>query len=384
MTNQHATIQRENPLSRQPFPEWQDWRWQLSRAVRSLTQFSDIPAAKGWLESLTLRERQGLDRVLNAYQMGITPYYLSLIETYDPLDPVFAQIVPRAAEETITPDELEDPIGDDNRELHTRPEQTITHRYRDRVLFHPTPMCAVYCRYCFRKRLVGQAAFTPNPTDIENGLAYIAAHPEIREVIFTGGDPLLLTDKRLVTLLQRVAVIDHISHLRIHTRLPVVNPFRISTALAEGFSSLGKPLRIVTHFNHAVEVTKTAVQAIRKLVERGIPVLNQSVLLKGVNADADCLEGLMLKLITHGIQPYYIHHPDKVRGTGHFRISVARGRDIYRELSARLPGHALPRYVLDIPGGYGKIPMDGDHVIPLGNGKYRLINLQGVQREYED
>ncbi|MCF7800856.1 MAG: KamA family radical SAM protein [Candidatus Marinimicrobia bacterium] len=371
-------------MTTQPSPEWNDWRWQLSHTIRSLEQMEKIPAAEAWFASLDGQTRSRLERVLGTYQMGITPYYLSLIQKFEPGDPVFAQIIPREAEATILPDELEDPIGDDNPELHTHPVRTITHRYTDRVLFHPTPICAVYCRYCFRKRLVGQAAFTPNPADIEEGVAYIAAHPEIREVIFTGGDPLILPDNRLVKIMQQVAAIEHVLLLRIHTRLPVVNPFRLTAALADGLAGLGKPVRIVTHFNHPVEVTQTAVQAIRKLIERGIPVLNQSVLLNGVNADTRTLESLLLKLVTNGIQPYYLHHSDKVRGTGHFRLSISRGREIYRELLTRLPGYAVPGYVLDIPGGYGKIPVNSDHVIPLELGKYRLISLQGVRRDYQE
>lgn len=368
----------------QPFPEWEDWRWQLSHVIRTLDQMEQIPAAEAWLTSLDTPTRSRLEGVLETYQMGITPYYLSLIQNFDPGDPVFVQIIPREAEATLLPDELEDPIGDDNPELQTHPVPTITHRYADRVLFYPTPMCAVYCRYCFRKRLVGQAVFTPDPADIQKGIAYIAAHPEIREVIFTGGDPLILPDKRLLNIMEEVATIEHVTLLRIHTRLPVVNPFRLTADLAEGLAGLRKPVRIVTHFNHPVEVTLTAVQAIGRLTGRGIPVLNQSVLLHGVNADANLLESLLLKLVTNGIQPYYLHHPDKVQGSGHFRVSLSRGRRIYGELSNRLPGYALPRYVLDIPGGYGKIPVNSDHVIPLEPGKYRLISLQGVRRDYQE
>ncbi|MCF7796885.1 MAG: KamA family radical SAM protein [Lentisphaeria bacterium] len=384
MTNQRTNRQRENPLLAQSLPEWHDWRWQLSHAISNLTDLNTIPAAGMWLADLGEDERSRLDRVMDGYRMGITPYYLNLIRTFDSSDPIFAQIIPSKAEASLSPDELEDPIGDDNPDLNTHPVRVITHRYPDRVLFYPTPMCAVYCRYCFRKRMVGQAAYAPNPTEIAEGMAYITAHPEIREVIFTGGDPLMLPDDRLIKIMREAATIKHIRFLRIHSRLPVVNPFRLTDRLADKLASLGKSVRIVTHFNHAVEVTETAIQWINRLLEHKISVLNQSVLLNGVNADPKLLETLLLKLAEHGIQPYYLHHPDKVKGTGHFRITIARGREIYRELIQRLPGYAVPRYVLDIPGGYGKIPVDNDHVIPVAAGKYRLISPVGIEREYAD
>ena len=374
----------DNPLVRQRSPDWGDWRWQLSHTVRSLDELGSFQEAKTWIDSLPESEITQLATVMSSYQMGVTPYYLSLIESYDYSDPIFSQIIPQRLELITTADELEDPIGDANPELSTQPVSTITHRYRDRVLFYPIPNCAVYCRFCFRKRLVGQAAFVPKPAELEAGFHYIEHHPEIKEVILTGGDPLMLSDIRLTDILTRLSTIEHVEILRIHSRLPVVNPFRLTHDLARRLETIGKPLRIVTHFNHPAEVTATAVKWIKHLISRGINVLNQTVLLNGVNAHPDILEVLFTKLVEGGIQPYYLHHPDKVRGTSHFRMTLEAGQEIYRELLHRLPDHAVPRYVLDLPGGYGKIPVTGDTIRKIADGHYMVKTTDDLEREYED
>lgn len=373
-----------NPLDYRSSSEWKDWRWQLTHTIRSLDDLRRVPAAACWIASLADEKISQIGRVLESYQMGITPYYLSLIQSFDKSDPIFVQIVPQEPEIITTEDELDDPIGDANPELHTQPVSTITHRYPDRVLFFPNPICAVYCRFCFRKRLVGQAAFVPKPDELEAGFHYIAQHPEIREVILTGGDPLMLSDNRLIAILERLAAIGHVQILRIHTRLPVVNPFRFTPDLARRLSSVGKPVRIVTHFNHPGEITPVAVEYLDLILAQGMEVLNQTVLLRGVNADAAVLAELVNKLTDNHIQPYYLHHPDKVRGTSHFRLSIAEGRQIYNELLRRSPDRSMPQYVLDLPGGHGKIPVTDDYIRPISPGRYLAKTLTGTQREYRD
>lgn len=374
----------ENPLDHQHSSEWRDWRWHLSHSVRSLDELRVIPAAATWINSIAAFEISQIEQVMTSYQMGVTPYYLSLIQSYHRTDPIFSQIIPQSAEGVTTADELEDPIGDANPVLQTQPIATITHRYKDRVLFYPNPICAVYCRFCFRKRLVGQAAFIPKPAQLEAGFRYIEQHSEIREVILTGGDPLMLSDNRLMTLLERLAAMPHVRLLRIHSRLPVVNPFRLTNDLARRLGTIGKPVRMVTHFNHPVEVTATVVEWTGHLLAQGIHVLNQSVLLKGVNASPDILEALFMNLVEGGIQPYYLHHPDKVRGTSHFRLPLETGQEIYREVLRRLPGHVVPRYVLDLPGGYGKIPVTSDYITKIAPGHYHAKALDGSERIYDD
>jgi len=365
-------------------PDWQDWQWQLRHSIRSVADFHRVPELAAWWESISPENRQALRLILSVHQMGVTPYYLNLIQDYSPADPIFNQIIPSVSEKTITPDELTDPIGDNNPELGTQPAPAITHRYPDRVLFHPTSLCAVYCRFCFRKQLVGQSAFSADPRIMAAGYDYIRQHGEIEEVILTGGDPLMLSDRRLCSILKRLAGIDHIQRLRIHTRLPVVNPFRLSRNFAKILQDIRKPVRIVTHFNHPREISPVALDYLANLHARGIPVLNQTVLLRSVNAGPLILRELMLKLADAGIQPYYLHHPDKVRGTSHFRLTIEEGLAIYRALRLSLPGFAVPLYVLDVPGGYGKLPVDSDAVRRQPAGGYLIRTPHGLEILYTD
>jgi len=297
------------------------------------------------------------------YRMGITPYYFNLISTFDETDPVYRQIVPTSAELLVLPEELEDPIGDENPARGSRPLKALIHRYPNRVLLIPTAQCAVYCRFCFRKRLVGEPEHNSREEDLQAAYDYIHKHEEIEEVILTGGDPLTLGDNSIQNILKALEGIKHLRLIRIHTRLPVVNPFRLTAELGHIIASLEKPVWISSHFNHPVEITTTAMQQIQGWVNQGIPFLNQSVLLAGVNDSPQILRDLFMSLIEIKVKPYYLHQADLVQGTSHLRVPIERGLNILRELQGELPGYALPHYVLDRPGGLGKIPLQNQFTI---------------------
>lgn len=297
------------------------------------------------------------DEVAARYAVAVPPGLAALIDPADPGDPLARQFLPDARELDTTPDELTDPIGD---EAYS-PVKGVTHRYPDRVLLKPVLVCPVYCRFCFRREVVGPGGETINEAEMTAAIDYIAAHPEIWEVILTGGDPLVLSDRRLAALLDRIAAIPHVQVIRIHTRVPIATPERITEALAKTLR-LDKPVFVVVHCNHARELSPPVVGAIARLIDAGVPVLSQSVLLKGVNDDADTLEALFRALVRVRVRPYYLHHPDKAPGTAHFRLSIAEGRALVAALRGRLSGLCQPTYVLDIPGGHGKIPIGPDYI----------------------
>jgi lysine 2,3-aminomutase len=296
------------------------------------------------------------DDVARVYAVALTPHLARLIDPDDPDDPIARQFIPDRRELDTAPDELADPIGDD---AHA-PVPGIVHRYPDRVLLLPTLICPVYCRFCFRREKVGQAdGGVLSPEQLDGALRYIAAHPAIGEVILSGGDPLAMSDRRLGHILDRLARIDHVATIRIHSRVPVADPARITPALA-ALLSRGKPVWLVIHCNHARELAPPAAAALARLRRAGIPLLAQTVLLRGVNDNADTMADLMRALIRHRVKPYYLHHADLAPGTAHFRTSIAAGRALMRDLRGRVPGIALPSYVLDIPGGFGKAPLGPD------------------------
>ncbi|MGB0630778.1 MAG: lysine-2,3-aminomutase-like protein [Alphaproteobacteria bacterium] len=301
-------------------------------------------------------EAESADRVGDRYSVAIPAGLAALIDAADPDDPIARQFVPDAAELDASEDELEDPIGD---AAHS-PVPGLVHRYPDRVLLMPTLSCPVYCRYCFRRDRVGRDADAPTPGDIDAAIGYIAAHEDIREVILTGGDPLSLSDTRLGDLLRRLAVIPHLNNLRIHTRVPVALPGRVTGKLVDALQ-VNLPVWMVLHANHARELTGDVAQACDRLTRGGIPLLSQSVLLKGVNDDADTLTDLFRRLIALKVKPYYLHHPDRARGTARFRLTLQEGRDLVDALRGRISGLCQPTYVVDIPGGYGKVAADSAH-----------------------
>jgi len=282
---------------------------------------------------------------------AITPTVAALVDA-DPHGPVARQFVPDAREHDFAPEELTDPIGDDR----FSPVKGVVHRYKDRVLLKPLLSCPAYCRFCFRREMVGGEKTTLNARELDAAFDYIAAHDEIWEAILTGGDPFALSPRRLGAIVRRLDAIAHVEIIRIHTRVPVVDPNRVTATLVAALKC-EKPVYVVLHCNHADEITAEARRACARLVDRGIPMLSQTVLLKGVNDDAATLEALFRALVRNRIKPYYLHHADLARGTSHFRTTIADGRALMAELRGRVSGLCQPTYVLDIPGGHGKVPV---------------------------
>ncbi|HZL99266.1 MAG TPA: KamA family radical SAM protein [Planctomycetota bacterium] len=354
-----------------------DWRWQHGHAARSLEDVERLFPGRFELAAL---DRRGIEAAIALYGMRATPYYLGLAARASEQDPIWALAVPSPRELRRTPEERDDPIGD---ELpRTRPLPALTRRYRDRVLLYPTPVCSVHCRHCFRKRLVGNPDYAVTDGELDAALAWIAGEPELREVILTGGDPLTLSDGRLLALLRRLDALPQLRSLRIHTRMPVVNPFRITEALAALLGTLSKPLFVVAHFNHAREVTPEAAAAAARLRRQGLEVLNQSVLLAGINDEPAAHRALLWALLDARVRPYALHHADLVPGTAHLRTSVARGTELMRALRGSVPGHLLPQYLLDVPGGHGKVPLDGGWATRTPDGRLLLAAPDGSRVEY--
>jgi lysine 2,3-aminomutase len=293
-----------------------------------------------------------LAAVAARYAIAITPDVRDTIDGADPADPVARQYVPDAREGHSAAGENADPIGDD---AHS-PVKGVVHRYKDRALLKPTHACAVYCRFCFRREMVGPGGAALDAAQTQAALAYIRATPAIREVILTGGDPLVLSPRRLGELLAELAAIAHVDWLRIHSRVPVADPARVTDALAAALKQR-KAVWLAVHANHANEFSPAAVAACAKLADAGIPLVGQTVLLKGVNDSADALDALFRTMTKHRIKPYYLHHADKAPGTAHLRTDLATGQSLMRALRGRLSGLAQPVYVLDIPGGAGKVPV---------------------------
>ena len=294
-------------------------------------------------------------------------------------DPVLAQFVPDARELVIRQEELHDPIGD---HAHS-PAKGLTHRYPDRVILAATQTCEVYCRFCFRRETVGADGTLPD-ADLSAALDYVRCHPDIWEVILTGGDPMVLSPRRIAALLARIAEIPHVDIIRFHTRIPVVAPDRITDGLIAALR-VRPTVHVVIHTNHAQELTPNACAALGRLADAGIPLLSQTVLLKGVNDSAETLATLFRTLVKHRVRPYYLHHCDLARGTSHFRTTIAEGQAIMAALRGRLSGICLPTYVLDIPGGHGKVPIGPAYLAPgAGPIQHIVTDYLGRQHQYED
>ncbi len=297
---------------------------------------------------------EAIGRVVDRFALAITDDMAALIDPDDPDDPIARQFVPDESELDRRADEVTDPIGDG---VHAA-APGIVHRYPDRVLLKPTHLCRVYCRFCFRREAVGHGEATLTEAEIDAALAYVAARPEIFEVILTGGDPLVLSDRRLSLLLDRLEAIPHVEVVRIHSRIPIVDPGRVTAETARTFRRRFATWMVV-HADHPRELTPAAAEAIGRLVDAGVPVLSQTTLLAGVNDDAEVLEALFRRLVALRVKPYYLHHLDRAEGTARFRVPVERGRALVTSLRGRLTGIAQPTYVLDIPGGQGK-GLNGD------------------------
>ena len=309
---------------------------------------------------LVAPERLGeLRRVAAEFAVAVSEDMAGLIDPADPADPIAAQFVPSAAELEAAGDDQPDPIGDER----WSPLPGLVHRYPDRVLLKPILTCPVYCRFCFRREQVGKGNGVLAPAALDRAFAYIAEHPEIWEVIVTGGDPFLLSPRRIAAIVRRLEAIPHLAVIRFHTRVPVVEPRRVGAALVAALAA-EKALYVVVHANHPRELTPAMREAVGRLLRAGIPLLSQSVLLRGVNDDAAVLEALFRGLVAMRVKPYYLHHPDLARGTGHFRLGIDEGQRLVGALRVRVSGLCQPSYVLDIPGGYGKVPVAASAVRP--------------------
>jgi len=319
-----------------------------------------------------------LEQVTAAYATAITPALAALIDRSRPDDPIALQFVPSLAELDVRSEELPDPIGD----LAHQPIEGIVHRYPDRVLLKVVSVCPVYCRFCFRREMVGPGKDgNLSPEKIEAALTYIRARPEIFEVILTGGDPFMLSARRAEALTRALEAIPHVKVIRWHTRMPVADPQKVSPEFVSAIRSESKAVYVAVHCNHPRELTPAARAALADLAEGGISLLSQSVLLKGVNDDIATLADLMCALLASRVRPYYLHHPDLAPGTAHFRVSVARGQALVRELRDRVSGLAQPHYVIDIPGGISKALASPTDVETDGR-QVRLRGRDGIWREY--
>ena len=314
---------------------------------------------------LVAPERLGeLRLVAEKFAVAVTGEMAGLIDPSDPADPIAAQFVPSAAELETAADDQPDPIGD----KRWSPLPGIVHRYPDRVLLKPILTCPVYCRFCFRREQVGKGQGLLAPAALDRAFGYIAEHPEIWEVIVTGGDPFLLSPRRIASLVGRIEAVPHVAVIRFHTRVPVADPRRVGAALVAALAA-DKAVYVVIHANHPRELTPSMREAVGRLVRAGIPVMSQSVLLRGVNDDERVLEALFRGLVAMRVKPYYLHHPDLAPGTGHFRLGIAEGQSLVGALRGRVSGLCQPSYVLDIPGGYGKAPIAASAARRAGAGE---------------
>jgi lysine 2,3-aminomutase len=344
---------------------------------KTLRRADDLVAA-----GLISRERRAeIEAVAARYALALTADVAELVDAADPSDPIARQFVPDEAELDRRPEEMSDPIGDG---AHS-PVKGIVHRYPDRVLLKPVHICAAYCRFCFRREVVGQAR-TLSRVELDAAIAYVRAHCEIWEVILTGGDPLVLSPRRLGQLVAALAAIEHVKVIRVHTRVPAVEPSRVTAALVRALKAPDKATYVVLHVNHPRELTANARAACARFIDAGIPMLSQSVLLRGVNDEAAVLGEMMRALVECRIKPYYLHHGDLAPGTAHWRTSIEEGQALMRALNGRLSGLCQPTYVLDIPGGHGKSPVGPNYLARIGgtNGtaRYKVEDFRGRRHAY--
>lgn len=352
--------------------EWYDWRWQLSNRIMTLEQLEQVI-------NLTDQEREGIKHSLKFLRMAITPYYASLMDPEDPNCPVRKQAVPTVKELNISEGEMADPLYEDI----DSPVKGLTHRYPDRVLFLVTDQCAMYCRHCTRRRFAGETDAPLAREYIDIAIDYIRQNRKIRDVLISGGDPLTLSDERLEEIVSKLRAIEHVEIIRIGTRAPVVLPMRITESLINMLKKY-HPIWLNTHFNHPKEFTDDSRKALAMLADAGTPLGNQTVLLRGVNDCPRIMKELVHELVKNRVRPYYIYQCDLSRGLSHFRTSVAKGIEIIEYLRGHTSGFAVPTYVIDAPGGGGKIPVGPQYLISMGEGKVVLRNYEGGIFVYQE
>lgn len=352
-------------LLKQEHSLWTNWKWQLQNRVTTIEEVENF-------FPLSAEERENFYKAEKVFNFAATPYYISLADPYNPNCPIRKQIIPQPLELIHAPHEQKDPLSE---EVYM-PVKGVTHRYPDRALWYLSHVCAVYCRFCTRKRKVGDSFSTPRKEDWQKALEYFQEHKEIKEVILSGGDPLSLSDNLIAYLLGELKKITHINHIRIHTRHPVTLPFRITSELCKIFQG-NFPLFLVTHFNHPKEITSESKEAIRKLIQEGnVIVLNQNVLLKGINDNPETLKELFYGLVTMGVKPYYLHQCDEVYGSSGFKVPIQEGIQIMKKLRGFISGICLPNYVVDLTGGGGKVPLPTDYLIKENAESFIFENFQ--------
>lgn len=372
-----AILNKFPPLARHPHwqavpdEKWNSWMWQQQNRVKTLEQLRA-------LLTLSAGEEEAFTKVSGIFRMAITPYYLSLMSRDDPSCPIRRQGVPQLGEATFLPTELEDP----SKEESMSPAPGVVHRYPDRVLLYTTHNCAVYCRFCTRKRKVSNPESAMQGSELDEGIAYIAGNKAVREVVVSGGDALSNSDERLATILEKLRAIDHLEIIRIGSRNLVTLPQRITPEFAKMLSGFS-PVFFHTHFNHPRECTREAFQACELLSAAGIPLNNHTVLLKGINDDAETMRELNLKLLMMKVRPYYLYQCDRVFGNSGFRTSVDTGLEIISKLRGWSSGLAVPHFVMDTPGG-GKVPLLPNYVVQKEPGRLVLRNYEGKSFEFKD
>lgn len=357
-----------------PDGDWNDWKWQLKHRITSVAQLERL------LPTLSPEERAGAMLAGESkLALGITPYFFNLIDPANEECPIRRQVVPRVEETHTAPWELSDPVGEDS---HS-PVPGLVHRYPDRVLFLVTDRCASYCRYCTRSRLVSNASGYDFHPEFERQIAYIEQHPEVRDVLLSGGDPLIFSDEKLEFLLSRLRAIKHVEFLRIGTRIPIFLPQRITPALCAMLKQY-HPLFVSVHVNHPRELTTEVQAALGRLADAGIPLGNQSVLLRHVNDDATVMKALVQKLLMCRVRPYYLYQCDLIQGSAHLRASVEKGLQIMDELRGWTTGYAIPQYVIDAPGGGGKVPVNPGYILRRTPERIIFRNFEGRVFEYPE
>jgi len=361
-----------HPTSQIDPKDWNDWRWQMRHRLASIEDLQQYV-------HLTPSEISGIKMAQGRFPVGITPYWASLMDANDPHCPIRQQVVPTAAEHLVSKNEMLDPLAEDS----NSPVPGLVHRYPDRVLLLPLNMCAAYCRYCTRSRWVGDENEMLLGAKLDPAIEYLRSHKEIRDVLISGGDPLLFSDNRLDELLGRLRAIDHIEFIRIGSRVPVFLPMRITDELVRIMRKY-HPLWISIHFNHPREVTPEVRAACNKLADGGFPLGSQSVLLKGINDDPAVFKALFHELLKIRVRPYYIYQCDPVTGTTHFRTPVSKGVEIIEALRGHTTGYAVPTFVVDAPGGGGKVPISPNYVLEHADGVLKVRNYAGHQYTYHE
>jgi lysine 2,3-aminomutase len=352
--------------------QWHDWRWQLRQRIRTLDRLEQVVVLDG-------HERRALTQGGSLLPFAVTPYYMSLIDPDDSDQALRRTVIPAQMEFLRTYGEADDPLGEDG---HS-PVEGLIHRYPDRVLFLVHDFCSTFCRYCTRSRVVGQGELRPDRERLQAGLDYIRSHPEVRDVLLSGGDPLMLSDEKLDWILGELRRIPHVQFIRIGTKVPSVLPQRVTPQLVRMLRK-HHPLFLSVHFTHPDECTPEAVRACRRLADAGIPLGSQTVLLKGVNDDVEVMKQLMHRMLMMRVRPYYLYQCDPISGSAHFRTTVARGLEIIRGLRGWTTGYAVPTYVIDAPGGGGKIPLQPDAIVGRDGDDLLLRNFAGDVHRYPD